>query len=126
MSPLIRDLGPYPRAHTSSGSSFAIPVHSLTLHSASATQLITNAQTAAGIFSLLNDYLLSTGRAPLGFLNPLLYGHLRPAMNDITSGSNPGCNTPGFSAIPGWGPVTGLGMPDFLSLQDLRDLMDVF
>ncbi|KAF8256922.1 subtilisin-like protein [Lactarius quietus] len=82
--------------------------------------------TAAGIISLLNDYLLSTDRPPLGFLNPLLYGNLRPAMNDITSGSNPGCNTPGFSAIPGWDPVTGLGTPDFLNLQDLRDLMDIF
>ncbi|KAF8266400.1 peptidase S8/S53 domain-containing protein [Lactarius quietus] len=83
-------------------------------------------QTAAGVISLLNDHLLSTDRAPLGFLNPLLYGHLRPAMNDITSGSNPGCNTPGFSAVPGWDPVTGLGTPDFLNLQALRDLMDIF
>ncbi|KAF8260350.1 subtilisin-like protein [Lactarius quietus] len=91
----------------SSGTSFATP-------------------TAASIFSLLNDYLLSTDRPPLGFLNPLLYGHLRPAMNDITSGSNPGCNTPGFSAIPGWDPVTGLGTPDFVDLQALRDLMDIF
>ncbi|KAF8268817.1 peptidase S8/S53 domain-containing protein, partial [Lactarius quietus] len=63
---------------------------------------------------------------PLGFLNPLLYGHLRPAMNDITSGSNPGCNTTGFSAVPGWDPVTGLGTPDFLNLMALRDLMDIF
>ncbi|KAF8260343.1 peptidase S8/S53 domain-containing protein [Lactarius quietus] len=72
--------------YRSSGTSFATP-------------------TAAGIISLLNDYLLSSDRPPLGFLNPFLYSHLRPAMNDITSGSNPGCNTPGFSAIPGWDPV---------------------
>ncbi|KAF8264835.1 subtilisin-like protein [Lactarius quietus] len=82
--------------------------------------------TVAGIISLLNDYLLSTDRAPLGFLNPLLYDQLRAAMNDITSGSNPGCNTPGFSAIPGWDPMTGLGTPDFLNLRALRDLMDIF
>ncbi|KAF8265584.1 subtilisin-like protein [Lactarius quietus] len=82
--------------------------------------------TAASIITLLNDYLLSTDRPPLGFLNPLLYGHLRPAMNDITSGSNPGCNTTGFSAVPGWDPVTGLGTPDFLNLMALRDLMDIF
>ncbi|KAF8273325.1 peptidase S8/S53 domain-containing protein [Lactarius quietus] len=81
--------------------------------------------TAAGVISLLNDYLLSTNRAPLGFLNPLLYGDLRRAMNDITSGSNPGCNTPGFSAIRGWDPVTGLGTPDFLNLQTFRNLMDI-
>lgn len=24
-------------------------------------------------------------------------------------GTNPGCNTLGFSAVPGWDPVTGLG-----------------
>ncbi|KAF8258312.1 subtilisin-like protein [Lactarius quietus] len=81
---------------------------------------------SASIISLLNDYLISTDRAPLGFLNPLLYSNLRQAMNDITSGSNPGCNTPGFSAIGGWDPVTGLGTPDFLNLQTLRDLMDIF
>ncbi|KAF8259833.1 hypothetical protein EI94DRAFT_1706767 [Lactarius quietus] len=42
--------------------------------------------------------------SPLGFLNSLLYGNICQAMNDITSGSNPGCNTLGFSAIPGWDP----------------------
>ncbi|KAF8265591.1 peptidase S8/S53 domain-containing protein [Lactarius quietus] len=81
---------------------------------------------SASIISLLNDYLISTNRAPLGFLNPLLYGNLRQALNDITSGANPGCGTPGFSATRGWDPVTGLGTPDFLNLQALRDLMDIF
>ena len=33
-------------------------------------QLTTSVQTVAGIISLLKDYLLSTGRAPLGFLDP--------------------------------------------------------
>ncbi|KAF8260346.1 subtilisin-like protein [Lactarius quietus] len=94
------------------------------LYRSSSTSFAT--PTAAGIISLLYDYLISTDRPPLGFLNPWLYGHLRPAMNDITSGSNPGCNTPGFSAIPGWDPVTGLGTPDFLNLQALRDLVDIF
>ncbi|KAF8260347.1 peptidase S8/S53 domain-containing protein [Lactarius quietus] len=108
----------------SSGTSFATPVRSLTLHSASAADHQWTDR--SGHNSLLNDYLISTDRPPLGFLNPLLYGHLRPAMNDITSGSNPGCNTPGFSAIPGWDPVTGLGTPDFVDLQALRDLMDIF
>ncbi|KAH9025386.1 hypothetical protein EDB85DRAFT_1982937, partial [Lactarius pseudohatsudake] len=40
-------------------------------------------------------------------------------LNDITSGSNPGCGTDGFSAIPGWDPVTGLGTPDFEMLQNI-------
>ncbi|KAH8987024.1 subtilisin-like protein [Lactarius akahatsu] len=70
-------------------------------------------ETAAGIISLLNDYRISNGRAPLGFLNFLLYGRCLEGLNDITSGSNPGCNTDGFSAVPGWDPVTGLGSLDF-------------
>ncbi|KAH8997764.1 subtilisin-like protein [Lactarius hatsudake] len=67
----------------------------------------------AGIISLLNDYMISQGRSPLGFLNPWLYGGGLSGLNDILSGSNPGCNTGGFPAIPGWDPVTGLGTPDF-------------
>ncbi|KAI9447494.1 subtilisin-like protein [Lactarius indigo] len=61
--------------------------------------------TAAGIISLLNDYMISTGRRPLGFLNFWLYGRGLSGLNDITSGSNPGCKTDGFSAVPGWDPV---------------------
>ncbi|KAH9073431.1 subtilisin-like protein [Lactarius deliciosus] len=70
----------------------------------------------AGIISLLNDYLLSVGRSPLGFLNPWLYGVGLSSINDVISGSNPGCDTDGFSAAVGWDPVTGLGTPDFLDL----------
>ncbi|KAH8994692.1 subtilisin-like protein [Lactarius hatsudake] len=76
----------------------------------------------AGIISLLNDYLMSQGKATLGFLNPWLYGPGKSGLTDITSGSNPGCNTDGFSAIEGWDPVTGLGTPDFQRL--LRVLAD--
>ncbi|KAH9062408.1 subtilisin-like protein [Lactarius vividus] len=73
----------------------------------------------AGIISLLNDYLISQGEVPLGFLNPWLYGTGMSGLTDITSGSNPGCNTDGFSAIEGWDPVTGLGTPDFQRLLSL-------
>ena len=59
----------------------------------------------AGIISLLNDYMLYRGKKPLGFANPWLYGLAVVGMNDITSGSNPGCGTEGFSAIAGWDPV---------------------
>ncbi|KAH9073468.1 subtilisin-like protein [Lactarius deliciosus] len=76
------------------------------------------APTVAGIISLLNDYRLAIGRRPLGFLNPWLYGIGIDGLNDITSGSNPGCNTDGFTAVVGWDPVTGLGTPDFLRLQN--------
>ncbi|KAH9161763.1 subtilisin-like protein [Lactarius sanguifluus] len=72
----------------------------------------------AGIISLLNDYLISQGRPPLGFLNPWLYGVGLSGLNDITSGSNPGCNTDGFPAIIGWDPVTGLGTPNFERLLE--------
>ncbi|KAH8987133.1 subtilisin-like protein [Lactarius hatsudake] len=77
----------------------------------------------AGIFSLLNDYRISQGRRPLGFLNPWLYGIARAGLNDITSGSNPGCNTDGFPAVVGWDPVTGLGSPDFEHLQHIANLL---
>ncbi|KAH9036773.1 subtilisin-like protein [Lactarius deliciosus] len=70
----------------------------------------------AGIISLLNDYLISQGKVTLGFLNPWLYGTGMSGLTDITSGSNPGCNTGGFSAIEGWDPVTGLGTLDFQRL----------
>ncbi|KAH9062382.1 subtilisin-like protein [Lactarius vividus] len=67
----------------------------------------------AGIISLLNDWLISRGQEPLGFLNPWLYGRGFRGLTDITEGSNPGCNMDGFSAIVGWDPVTGLGTPNF-------------
>jgi hypothetical protein len=68
-------------------------------------QLTANVQIVAGIISLLNDYLISQGKPPLGFLNPWLYGKGLDGFNDITIGSNRGCNTPGFSAAHGWDPV---------------------
>ncbi|KAH8985683.1 subtilisin-like protein [Lactarius akahatsu] len=60
----------------------------------------------AGIIALINDYQISRNRPVLGFLNPLLYGRAAVALTDITSGTNPGCNTDGFSAVPGWDPVS--------------------
>ncbi|KAH9165152.1 subtilisin-like protein [Lactarius sanguifluus] len=81
--------------------------------------LTINAQIVAGIISLLNDYLITNGRPPLGFLNIRLYDDGFAGLNDITSGSNPGCGTDGFSAVPGWDPVTGLGTPDFEKLQNI-------
>ncbi|KAF8257707.1 subtilisin-like protein [Lactarius quietus] len=71
----------------------------------------------AGIISLLNDYRISQGKPTLGYLNPWLYGRARPGLNDVKFGSNPGCDTEGFTAVAGWDPVTGLGTPDFVQLQ---------
>ncbi|TDL21549.1 family S53 protease-like protein [Rickenella mellea] len=69
----------------------------------------------ASIVSLLNDRLVAAGKPVLGFLNPFLYAN-PGAFNDVTTGSNPGCNTNGFPAKAGWDPVTGLGTPNFAKL----------
>jgi tripeptidyl-peptidase-1 len=81
--------------------------------------------------------LLSQGKSPLGFLNPLLYSTGASTFNDVTSGNNAGCNTNGFTAKAGWDPVSvlfkvcvldcadklpnlqvsGLGTPNFGKLQ---------
>ncbi|KZV87124.1 family S53 protease [Exidia glandulosa HHB12029] len=69
----------------------------------------------AGIIALINDRRAAIGQPPLGFLNPFLYANPQ-AFSDITTGSNPGCNTNGFPALAGWDPVTGLGTPIFDAL----------
>ncbi|KAH8108266.1 family S53 protease-like protein [Phellopilus nigrolimitatus] len=71
----------------------------------------------ASVVALLNDRLVAAGKSPLGFLNPFLYSDAgKAALNDVTSGDNPGCNTNGFTARTGWDPVTGLGTPNFPAL----------
>lgn len=73
--------------------------------------------TVAGVLSLVNDALVAAGKPVLGFLNPWLYSKGYAAFNDILSGGNPGCGTPGFPAQQGWDAVTGFGSPvSFLSL----------
>ncbi|KAF8989711.1 peptidase S8/S53 domain-containing protein [Cyathus striatus] len=73
----------------------------------------------AAIISLLNDYRLSIGKPPLGFLNPWLYSKGFEGLNDILIGRSEGCDERGFDASTGWDPVTGLGTPDFVKLQKL-------
>ena len=74
--------------------------------------------TAAGVIALLNDLRLQNGKPAPGFLNPFLYGAAASALNDITSGANSGCgfSDPGYSAVKGWDPVTGLGTPNYQAL----------
>ncbi|KJA29771.1 hypothetical protein HYPSUDRAFT_126627 [Hypholoma sublateritium FD-334 SS-4] len=72
-----------------------------------------------GFVALLNDARISVNKRPLGFLNPLLYTAGIAGLNDITSGSNPGCGTNGFNATTGWDPVTGLGTPNFKQLKEI-------
>ena len=71
----------------------------------------------ASVIALLNDELAAAGQRSLGFLNPFLYSTGASALNDITTGSNPGCNTNGFPATVGWDPVTGLGTPNYAALR---------
>ncbi|PIL32629.1 hypothetical protein GSI_05333 [Ganoderma sinense ZZ0214-1] len=75
----------------------------------------------ASMVALINDQLLNAGRPTLGFLNPLLYSNAAAAgvFNDITVGSNVGCGTAGFPAMPGWDAITGLGTPDYVKLLNV-------
>ena len=51
--------------------------------------------------------------------NPFLYQTGQVGMNDIITGSNPGCGTIGFYATSGWDPVTGVGTPNFDLLRQI-------
>lgn len=73
----------------------------------------------ASMITLINDKRIGRGKGPVGFINPALYSSLfADSFHDITSGNNPGCNTTGFEAVPGWDPVTGLGTPNFPKLME--------
>lgn len=74
------------------------------------------------IFTLINEERTAVGKGPVGFVHPVLYAHPE-VFNDIVNGSNPGCGTAGFSAVPGWDPVTGLGTPNYEKL--LKVFMDL-
>eukprot|EP00026_Physarum_polycephalum_P002469 Phypoly_transcript_02476.p2 GENE.Phypoly_transcript_02476~~Phypoly_transcript_02476.p2 ORF type:complete len:282 (+),score=51.37 Phypoly_transcript_02476:1941-2786(+) len=71
----------------------------------------------AAFVSLLNDIRLSSGNAPLGFLNPFIYNLTSNHFNDITRGDNNcsefTCRPTGFPATPGFDAVTGFGSPIF-------------
>ncbi|KAF7318724.1 Peptidase S53 domain-containing protein [Mycena chlorophos] len=78
--------------------------------------------TAAALFAMVNDARLGKGKAPIGFVNPVLYGKKMQeagVWRDITTGNNSNCGTDGFEATVGWDPVTGLGTPDFVKLLDV-------
>lgn len=87
----------------------------------------------AGIVSLLNGARISSGRPPLGFLNPFIYSIGYRGLNDIVNGGSRGCTgkdgysglkTPivpfaSWNATRGWDPVTGYGTPNFPRLLGL-------
>lgn len=72
----------------------------------------------ASILSRVNEERIAAGKSTVGFVNPTLYANSY-VLNDITVGSNPGCNTDGFSAVTGWDPVTGLGTPNYPEMLNL-------
>lgn len=89
----------------------------------------------ASILNRINEERLAAGKSTVGFVNPTLvslhhstvslpctneiqYAHPE-VLHDITTGSNPGCNTNGFAASKGWDPVTGLGTPNYPAMLAL-------
>lgn len=79
-----------------------------------------SAPLTASIFALINDKRISAGKSKLGFINVALYkGAGAKGLNDITVGSNSGCNTTGFPATKGWDAATGFGTPDFQRLSSV-------
>ncbi|EMD37169.1 hypothetical protein CERSUDRAFT_115082 [Gelatoporia subvermispora B] len=72
---------------------------------------------SAALLTAINDARQNQGKSPIGFINPTIYSDkFKDLFNDITSGTNPGCGTNGFTAERGWDPVTGLGTINFKKL----------
>jgi len=80
----------------------------------------------AGLIAIANQM----AGHPLGFINPGLYklaqsSNYTQDFHDITQGNNSvsykGVTVPGYSAVPGWDPATGLGTPNAEKL--LSDLI---
>jgi kumamolisin len=69
----------------------------------------------AALVALLNELR----GAPVGFLNPVLYGSGDDTLRDVTSGDNDLGNAPAYTASPGWDACTGLGSPDGSTLARL-------
>ncbi|KAJ6454702.1 subtilisin-like protein [Mycena sanguinolenta] len=79
-----------------------------------------SAPVVGAMLTMINDARLFFGKSPIGFINPIIYSPgFQAAFNDITTGTNPGCGTQGFSAVKGFDPVTGLGTPNFAKLMKL-------
>ncbi|KAJ6554764.1 hypothetical protein B0H19DRAFT_1263069 [Mycena capillaripes] len=72
----------------------------------------------ASMVALLINERIVAGKPGLGFLNPWIYQY-GDAFKDFTTGSNPGCNSPGFNATSGWDLVSGFGSPLYSKLQKI-------
>ncbi|EEQ88547.1 tripeptidyl peptidase, variant 2 [Blastomyces dermatitidis ER-3] len=78
-----------------------------------------SAPTFAAIVALVNDALAAEKKPPLGFLNPWLYMEGFKAFQDVTEGTNGGCNTTGFPALQGWDAASGWGTPLFPKFREI-------
>ncbi|QPG98144.1 hypothetical protein C2857_007305 [Epichloe festucae Fl1] len=86
-----------------------------------------SAPIVASLLNLANENRLNLGKGPIGFANPALYQAYdakKPLFTDVTKGDQrlggafgarypSACGNNGFSAVPGWDPVSGLGTPKF-------------
>jgi len=88
----------------------------------------------AGIFTLLNDYVIDKTGKPLGYVSPLIYKMARErptTFTDITVGDNlcteSGCSSSceGFYCTRGWDPVTGLGTPVYTEMLNYIKQMNL-
>ena len=103
------------------------------------------APTFAALLTRINNERLAAGKSTIGFVNPALVSKILSdiprrifcwfrvfadfpgfpqyqnphVLHDITVGTNPGCNTNGFSASVGWDPLTGLGTPNYPAMLAL-------
>lgn len=77
----------------------------------------------AGMVSLVNSARIAAGKAPLGWINPVLYQLYEAFAIDVTEGANNCaagalvCCGHGFGALPGWDPVSGLGSVNFAAFK---------
>ncbi|TVY83605.1 Tripeptidyl-peptidase sed1 [Lachnellula suecica] len=94
----------------------------IVIFNAGAPTLIGGTSASAPIFASLltriNEERIAAGKSTIGFVNPTLYAN-PSVLHDITTGTNAGCNTNGFSASTGWDPVSGLGTPNYPAMLKL-------
>ncbi|KAK1254016.1 hypothetical protein MKX08_008011 [Trichoderma sp. CBMAI-0020] len=69
------------------------------------------------IITRINEERLKANMSTVAFINPALYANTS-IFNDVIVGNGTGCGGPGFQAVKGWDPVTGLGTPDYPSMLE--------
>ena len=73
--------------------------------------------TFAGMLSVLNDELVSSGKVALGFINPTLQNGKNLGYDYVRNNvSNCGA---GFPAVKGWDAVSGFGTPSMAVLREV-------